>query len=702
MFFAFSQEVDMVDDYRSEIRRNHRNVVLLCIASVLINVVFARMAQFLSQHSGMQLWFDTIGTILAAALGGYLPGIFVGLVTNFMKGFMDFASIYYSAMNVLIAATSALLANHGFLTKKWKIPFFILVMAFIGGVIGGILPSIVNSIPSAGFLHDLLWDLADKTISVLLVVTIVRAIPPATRETLRFNGWKQTPLTKNDLEEIKKTIQCRSVFLRSKIIFILAAALVTLAVTASTISFILYRNALLDEYSEFAREVTIAVSEVLDHEKIDEYISSKGKDQLYLEVMHKLEDIKTSSHTVKFIYIYKIEEDGGHVVFDLHSNNESDSIPGKLVKFDPAFEPYIPTLLEGGEIEPVISDSAFGELLSVYTPVKNSAGKTVSYIGADIPMSMIVGKELNFLTQMVFLFLGFVILIIAIVVWFVDYNVVFPINSMTMRTSEFAYSGNNALEENIEKIRRLDIHTGDEVENLYKAFTKMTEDTMGYVDKIVSSAEHIAQIHSTFGKVVSPQVRDFLLSDNPDLGGQDLDVTVMFCDIRGFTTLSEKLEPKEIVLLLNRYFTRLEKPIVENGGIINKYIGDAIMAVFGVPLKSETHAYDAWKAAQGMRAQLADLNEELKSEGQPEIRFGIGLCSGTVLAGNIGTSNRLEYTVIGDTVNTASRIESLCKTYKTDLLISEQTKSLLPDDVSLTFIAESEIRGKEKRIKLYS
>ena len=315
---------------------------------------------------------------------------------------------------------------------------------------------------------------------------------------------------------------------------------------------------------------------------------------------------------------------------------------------------------------------------------------------------MIVGKELNFLTQMVFLFLGFVILIIAIVVWFVDYNVIFPINSMTMRTSEFAYSGNNALGENVEKIKRLDIHTGDEVENLYKAFTKMTEDTMGYVDKIVSSAEKIAQINSTFGKVVSPQVRDFLLSDNPDLGGQDIDVTVMFCDIRGFTTISERLEPKEIVSMLNRYFTRLEKPIVENGGIINKYIGDAIMAVFGVPLQSKTHAHDAWKAAQGMRKQLAALNEELKKEGRQEIRFGIGLCSGKVLAGNIGTANRLEYTVIGDTVNTASRIESLCKTYKTDLLISEQTKELLPDEVSLTFIAESEIRGKEKRIKLYS
>ena len=441
----------MVDDYRSEIRKNYRNVFILCIASVLINVVFAHLAQFLSQHFGLQLWFDTIGTVLAAVLGGYLPGILVGLVTNFLKGFSDSASIYYSALNVMIAATSAMLANYGFLKKPWKTLFFILIMTLIGGGIGGILPQILASLPTSGFLTDLLWDFGDKTISVLLVVAIIRAIPEGTRETLRFNGWKQAPLTKNDLEEIRKTIQCRSVFLRSKIIFILAAALVTLAVTASTISFILYRNALLDEYSEFAREVTVAVSEVLDHEKIDEYISSKSTDQPYLEVMHKLEDIKTTSPTVKFIYIYKIEEDGGHVVFDLHSNNESDSIPGKLVKLDSAFEPYLQTLREGGEIEPVISGSAFGELLSVYTPVKNSAGKTVSYIGADIPMSIIVGKELNFLTQMVFLFLGFVILIIAIVVWFVDYNVVFPINSMTMRTSEFAYSGSNALGENIER-----------------------------------------------------------------------------------------------------------------------------------------------------------------------------------------------------------------------------------------------------------
>ena len=263
----------MVDDYRNEIRKNHRNVILLCIVSVLINVVFSHLTQLLD----VPLWLDTIGTILAAVLGGYLPGILVGLVTNFMKGFSDFTAIYYSAMNVLIAAVSALLANHGFLTKAWKIPFFIVAMTLIGGGIGGILPNILTSLPTAGYITDLLWDLVDKTVTVAIVVMIIRAIPVKTREMMRFNGWRQAPLSASDLDEIKK-IKCRSVLLRSKIIFILAIALISLAVTASAISFLLYRSSLIDEYSEFAREVTTAVSGVIDHEKIDEYISSKGSD----------------------------------------------------------------------------------------------------------------------------------------------------------------------------------------------------------------------------------------------------------------------------------------------------------------------------------------------------------------------------------------------------------------------------------------
>ena len=239
------------------------------------------------------------------------------------------------------------------------------------------------------------------------------------------------------------------------------------------------------------------------------------------------------------------------------------------------------------------------------------------------------------------------------------------------------------------------------MENLYQAFLKVTEDTKGYVDQIVSNAEKMAQIHGTFGKIVDPKIRDYLLSDNPELGGTDMEVTVLFCDIRGFTTLSAQLDPHQMVLLLNRYFTALEKPITDNRGIINKYIGDAIMAVFGVPLHSSTHAEDALKASLQMKVQLEKLNREFAQEGLPEIRFGIGLNSGKVLAGNVGTPNRLEYTVIGDTVNTASRIESLCKKYSTDLLMSQATVDMLPDSINIEEVDETDVKGKANKIKIY-
>ncbi len=212
-------------------------------------------------------------------------------------------------------------------------------------------------------------------------------------------------------------------------------------------------------------------------------------------------------------------------------------------------------------------------------------------------------------------------------------------------------------------------------------------------------------MRDTFGKIVTPQIRDYLLNKNVTLGGESLEVTVMFCDIRGFTSLSENMEPEKIVSLLNEYFTGLEKCIARHNGVINKYIGDAVMALFGAPLHSDSHAVDAYAAACDMREELVKLNESFAQKGFPKIIFGIGLHSGRVLAGNIGAANRMEYTVIGDTVNTASRIEGLCKHYKKDLLLSESTAQCLKDkdnSICLTFVDESEIRGRKEKVTLYS
>lgn len=200
----------------------------------------------------------------------------------------------------------------------------------------------------------------------------------------------------------------------------------------------------------------------------------------------------------------------------------------------------------------------------------------------------------------------------------------------------------------------------------------VTSDELGILaDSFNDMAASLAEkefMRDTFGKIVDPEVRDYLMKEK---GGVN--------------------------------FTALGKCITSHHGIINKYIGDAIMAIFGAPVKSENSAKDAYEAALDMRKALLEVNRDFEKEGLPEVRFGIGIHTGPVFAGTIGAANRMEYTVIGDTVNTASRLESLCKTYKTDLLISEASASRINKETDmLTFIADAEIRGKTGTMKIYT
>lgn len=209
-------------------------------------------------------------------------------------------------------------------------------------------------------------------------------------------------------------------------------------------------------------------------------------------------------------------------------------------------------------------------------------------------------------------------------------------------------------------------------------------------------------IKDTFGKMVDPRVRDHLLKGNIALGGELREATIVFTDIRGFTSLSEKMHPDQVVRLLNRYFEKMSTCITLEHGFVNKYIGDAILAVFGLPLQHVNHAAEAVNAALRMRTVGDALNEELEQEGLPKILTGIGIHSGEVLAGNIGSTTRMEYTVIGDTVNIASRLESLCKTYKCDLILSEATVSLLETSLQPEYLETVQVRGREQAIRIFS
>ncbi|MFH0886820.1 MAG: adenylate/guanylate cyclase domain-containing protein [bacterium] len=211
------------------------------------------------------------------------------------------------------------------------------------------------------------------------------------------------------------------------------------------------------------------------------------------------------------------------------------------------------------------------------------------------------------------------------------------------------------------------------------------------------------KIRKLFSKYVSKSVVEEIMKDpnKVKLGGHREKMTILFSDIRNFTTLSEKLNPEEVVAMLNEYFTVMNDIIFKYEGTLDKYIGDAIMASFGVPVPHHDDALRAVKTAFEMQQALASLRQRWTFEGSQNFDIGVGINTGEAVAGNIGSEQRLEYTVIGDAVNLASRLESLNKEYKTHILISEFTYEEVRDKIEAKFVADVKVKGKTKAVGVY-
>ena len=225
----------------------------------------------------------------------------------------------------------------------------------------------------------------------------------------------------------------------------------------------------------------------------------------------------------------------------------------------------------------------------------------------------------------------------------------------------------------------------------------------GYSYKYLIEGRKKEKIQTAMSKYISKDVMQNVVQniDSIKLGGKRAEVTVLFADIRGFTSISEQLSPVEVTKILNEYFSELVPIIEEHKGILNKFMGDAILAIFGEPIKNENHPVDAVKCAYKMLKKVKLLQEKWLNEGKPKIEIGIGIATGEAFVGNIGSEERLEYTVIGDTVNTASRIENYNKVYRTNFLISEETYLKVQKYVDVIKIREVSIRGKAKKINIY-
>jgi adenylate cyclase len=199
------------------------------------------------------------------------------------------------------------------------------------------------------------------------------------------------------------------------------------------------------------------------------------------------------------------------------------------------------------------------------------------------------------------------------------------------------------------------------------------------------------------------QVADRVLVAGPNaLAPVQREVTVLFSDIRGFTGLSETLEPREVLAMLDDYFGRMSQIVKGHDGVVGKFLGDGLLAFWGVPDRIGDHASRAVRAARDMRRALVELNRHREQDGLPPIKIGIGIHTGTVAAGMLGGQLQSEYTVIGDAVNVASRIEGLTKDHKVDVLISETTWAQLGDPSSGRKVGEDQIRGRKEPVVLYT
>ncbi len=211
------------------------------------------------------------------------------------------------------------------------------------------------------------------------------------------------------------------------------------------------------------------------------------------------------------------------------------------------------------------------------------------------------------------------------------------------------------------------------------------------------------KVSRLFGRYVSKDVYQQLMA-NPglaELGGQRREMTVLFSDIRGFTSITEKGSPEELVAQLNEYFTRMVDVVFRHGGTVDKFVGDMVMALFGAPVADPQHADHAVAAAVEMVDQLRQLNAEWSSQGKATLDIGIGLNSGDMIAGNIGSSSIMSYTVIGDNVNLGSRLESLNKEYGTRIIMSDATRTRLTTEYTTRPLGSVVVKGKTKPVEIF-
>ncbi|MCR4596832.1 MAG: HD domain-containing protein [Lachnospiraceae bacterium] len=509
-------------NFKVKKRENFKWVVLLCLIGWILNLTGAAVASELR----LPMYLDTIGTLLVAAIGGYLPGIAVGFVSNYIKAYADQSAIYYECLSVIMAVVTAFYAERGWLKKIWGVISLTFLCALIGGGLGAILTwflygfaaegisvGFVKSLYESGkfslfqaqFAGDFLLDLADKTVNMIVILPIYYLLPARVKDIFQLNGWQQKPLSVHD-ERAAGVSDNRSASIRTKMLGLITGALLIVAIASTGIGYKLYMDDSIDNHFALAKGVAATAAGVVEPFRIDDYIDKGYAAIGYVRTENSLYALRSSSKDIEYIYVYRIVPGGCQVVFDLDTPEVQGALAGEIIPFDDSFAPYIDALLAGKEIDPIITDDTFGWLLTVYQPIYDEDGVCQAYACVDISMDQLRLNGYSFLAKQISLFIGIFILVLAVGLWVIRYNLIFPVNTMAMAATDFAYHIEDMSENSVEHIKELQISTGDEIENLYRAFSKMTEDSVTYVNELNDKDATIRRMQDSLILVLADMV----------------------------------------------------------------------------------------------------------------------------------------------------------------------------------------------------
>ncbi|MCR4584275.1 MAG: HD domain-containing protein [Lachnospiraceae bacterium] len=501
------------------------------LAVQLIFFAFATALNFVLPRSasalGLPLYLDNVGTLTASVLGGYLPGIVIGYLNNIINMHGNPGNAYYVVLSTMIAAAGAWFAGKGFYKTFWKALLTVPAFAFIGGVLGSILTYLLYGFGmgegiSAPFAKSLLesgklsvfWaqmasdvaiDLADKLITVVLAYILISLIPEKIKPKLMLTGWRQAPLSSDVLKDARKDVT-RSFSLRSKIIAIISVIMVCVALVTTLISYILFHSFALKEYTYSCRSAARLAAELIDPEEVGLYIHVGRDSREYQEIERELEKIRAGNPDIEYMYVYRFTHEGAQVIFDLDTPEVQGQKPGTVIELEDYLRPYRADLIAGRPIEPLLDETVYGKLLTVFEPVYDDEGNCACYAAADILVEDITLSIINYMTKVFSLFIGFYIFILALCIWLVDYHLIFPITSITVSARKFAYDSEEAIEISVDRLQHLDIATGDEIENLYESLSKTIAETVGYLEDVNAKGEEISHMQNGLIYVLADMV----------------------------------------------------------------------------------------------------------------------------------------------------------------------------------------------------